>query len=175
MMQVRQMSSGLDENSSLKIIGLTAKAFSAMTNGLNIFYVSNEMTMAMAMANNVLISGEWDSGAGSDCSDGVSELEGEEKEEEGSKTEEGVKQVMKKGREEEENDRRVIQPDICAISQLLNFDEVRMVVAPLPCNLCAKRFVLLKTPSICAHVARQLYTIACMCMCCHLPRKSIKD
>ena len=125
MMQVRQMSSGLDENSSLKIIGLTAKAFSAMTNGLNIFYVSNEMTMAMAMTNNVLISGEWDSGAGSDCSDGVSELEGEEKEEEGSKTEEGVKQVMKKGREEEENDRRVIQPDICAISQLLNFDEVR--------------------------------------------------
>ena len=130
MTQLRQMSSGLDENSSLKIIGLTAKAFSAMTNGLNIFYVSNEM--AMAMTNNVLFSGEWDSGAGSDCSDGVSELEGEEKEEEGSKTDEGVEQVMKKGREEEENDRRVIQPDICAISQLLNFDEVRW------CSSCAQ-------------------------------------
>ena len=65
----------------------------------------------------------------------MSEVEGEEKEDEGRRKstaggEEGVKGVSK---EEEESDRRVmIQPDICAISQLLNFDEVRW------CSSCAQ-------------------------------------
>ena len=91
------------------------------------------MTMKMGMAIfKVSMSGEWDSGAGSDCSEGVSEVDGEEKEEEGRrksrdvKGEEDVKRVRSRtSGEEEESDRRVIQPDICAISQLLNFDEVR--------------------------------------------------
>ena len=91
------------------------------------------MTMRMGMdIIKVSISGEWDSGAGSDCSEGVSEVDGEEKEEEGRrksrdvKGEEDVKRVRSRtSGEEEESDRRVIQPDICAISQLLNFDEVR--------------------------------------------------
>ena len=60
----------------------------------------------------------------------MSEVEGEEKEDEGRRKstaggEEGVKGVRRTSKEEEESDRRVIQPDICAISQLLNFDEVR--------------------------------------------------
>ena len=87
------------------------------------------MTMKMGMAIfKVSMSGEWDSGAGSDCSEGVSEVDGEEKEEEGRRKsrEEDVKRVRSRtSGEEEESDRRVIQPDICAISQLLNFDEVR--------------------------------------------------
>ena len=67
----------------------------------------------------------------------MSEVEGEEKEEEGRRKtgaggEEGVKGVSRTSREEEETDRRVIQPDICAISQLLNFDEVRW------CSSCAQ-------------------------------------
>lgn len=87
------------------------------------------MTIKMGMAIiKVSIPGEWDSGAGSDCSEGVSEVDGEEKEEEGRRKsrEEEVKRVKSRtSGEEEESDRRVIQPDICAISQLLNFDEVR--------------------------------------------------
>ena len=87
------------------------------------------MTMKMGMAIiKVSMSGEWDSGAGSDCSEGVSEVDGEEKEEEGRRKsrEEDVKRVRSRtSGEEEESDRRVIQPDICAINQLLNFDEVR--------------------------------------------------
>jgi len=62
---------------------------------------------------------EWDSGAGSDCSEGASEVE--EKEEEG--RDKSISEVKQVTREEEETDRRVIKPDICAISQLLNFDE----------------------------------------------------
>ena len=81
------------------------------------------------------ISGEWDSGAGSDCSEGVSEIEGEEKEEEGRrKSSTGGEEGRQSRGEDEENDRRVIQPDICAISQLLNFDEVRW------CCICAQPF-----------------------------------
>lgn len=65
----------------------------------------------------------------------MSEVEGEEKEDEGRRKstaggEEGVKGVRRTSKEEEE--RRVIQPDICAISQLLNFDEVRW------CSSCAQ-------------------------------------
>ena len=68
----------------------------------------------------------------------MSEVEGEEKEDEGRRKssagggEEGVKGVSRTSKEEEESDRRVIQPDICAISQLLNFDEVRW------CSSCAQ-------------------------------------
>ena len=94
--------------------------------------IDNDNQMGMAIIK-VSIPGEWDSGAGSDCSEGVSEVDGEEKEEEGrrkSREVKGEEDVKKRVRsrtsgEEEESDRRVIQPDICAISQLLNFDEVR--------------------------------------------------
>ena len=81
-------------------------------------------------------AGEWDSGAGSDCSEEVEEVEGEEG---GGEVEargggqEGV--VMRRGgRGREDGDRRllhsrsVIQPDTCAINQLLNFDEVLKVL-----------------------------------------------
>ena len=83
----------------------------------------------------------------------------EEKEEEG--RDKSISEVKQVTREEEESDRRVIKPDICAISQLLNFDEVRKRWCCAALILCVKRFVLLKAPSICAHVARQLHTFAC--------------
>ena len=125
--EVRQMAAGPDENLSLKMIGLAAAAVFANDKLVEFFDTSNEN--ANESGNYVVNTGEWDSGAGSDCSEGVSEVEGEEKEDEGRRKssagggEEGVKGVSK---EEEESDRRVmIQPDICAISQLLNFDEVR--------------------------------------------------
>ena len=98
--------------------------------------------------------GEWDSGAGSDCSEGASEVE--EKEEEG--RDKSISEVKQVTREEEETDRRVIKPDICAISQLLNFDEVRKRWCCAALNLCVKRFVLLKTLNICTPLERQLCT-----------------
>ena len=112
--------------------------------------------------------GEWDSGAGSDCSEGASEVE--EKEEEG--RDKSISEVKQVTREEEETDRRVIKPDICAISQLLNFDEVRKRWCCAALNLCVKWFVLLKTLNICTPLERQLCPFACVYARCHLPRNN---
>lgn len=71
-----------------------------------------------------LLTGEWDSGAGSDDSEEVEEREqGEQRDgqKEGRIRRRGE---IKRTRVGEDGDRRLIQPDICAISQLLNFDEV---------------------------------------------------
>ena len=131
------MAVGPDENLSLKMIGLAAAAVFANDKLVEFFDTGNENENANEneSGNYVVNTGEWDSGAGSDCSEGVSEVEGEEKEDEGRRKstaggEEGVKGVRRTSKEEEE--RRVIQPDICAISQLLNFDEVRW------CSSCAQ-------------------------------------
>ena len=122
------------------MIGLAAAAVFANDKLVEFFDTGNENENdnANESGNYVVYAGEWDSGAGSDCSEGVSEVEGEEKEDEGRRKstaggEEGVKGVRRTSKEEEESDRRVmIQPDICAISQLLNFDEVRW------CSSCAQ-------------------------------------